>query len=511
MQLRNQSPKLFSGSSRLVWVIVIGCLLTVLIAVLLPASHIVKCHSDSANLNAHSMPHEGFRAEGAEGGGPSVLKSPSTAEEVVAAKLSQFAHYRHRVVKAMARHFKIQIPADVEAFFGAAEAGNWDEIKARFKALSERHDAVPRSHDLDVVWHAILETYGAAEQGHMWPAQKLLDYGNAILGSLHPGMIYVGGTDPGCFIPTFLNDTSDGERHITLTQNALADDTYLNYLSFMYGDRLNTLTQDDRNLAFRNYVADFQKRQAHDQQFPDEPKQLLPGEEIRSADGTLTPYGALSVMAVNESLFQSLLQKNSDASFALEESFPFKSTYASASTLGPIMELRVQGQQDALSQNRVDQSLEYWQQTAQELLSQPDTSEDGAVSRTFSKMATAQANLFRDRNYPAQAEEAFQLATQICPYNPEAVLGYINLLLSQGRFQDAAVVAQNAVQAAPENTQFRALLQALNNKAKTNWVARKPAFEAVDDWCGYLSNCAIGFHCPRESHPDRAWEPAPVT
>src|SRR5436190_23197844 len=104
-------------------------------------------------------------------------------------------------------------------------------------------------------------------------------------------MIYIGGTDPGCFIPTFLNETSEGERHITLTQNALADGTYLDYLNFLYGGQMNTLTEDDSQRAFQNYLADAQKRLQHDQQFPDEPKQLRPGEDVRSTDGRLQVSG----------------------------------------------------------------------------------------------------------------------------------------------------------------------------------------------------------------------------
>ena len=52
-------------------------------------------------------------------------------------------------------------------------------------------------------------------------------------------MVYVGGTDPGAFITSFLNETSDGEHHVVLTQNALADGTYLDYLNALYGDRMN--------------------------------------------------------------------------------------------------------------------------------------------------------------------------------------------------------------------------------------------------------------------------------
>jgi hypothetical protein len=54
------------------------------------------------------------------------------AREIVAGKVSHFAHDRLGVVRAMARHFKIEVPPDVERFFAAAEAGRWDELKELF-------------------------------------------------------------------------------------------------------------------------------------------------------------------------------------------------------------------------------------------------------------------------------------------------------------------------------------------------------------------------------------------
>src|SRR5947207_14598523 len=104
---------------------------------------------------------------------------------------------------------------------------------------------------MESLWPAILESFGVAESAHDWPAQKLLDYGNAILGSLRPEMVYVGGTDPGRFIPTLLNETGEGERHVVLTQNALADNSYLDYVRFLYNDRLATLSKEDSDAAFK--------------------------------------------------------------------------------------------------------------------------------------------------------------------------------------------------------------------------------------------------------------------
>jgi len=65
-----------------------------------------------------------------------------------------------------------------------------------------------------------------------------------------------------------LNETSEGEHHVVLTQNALADGTYLDYVNFLYGDRLRTLNGDDSKRAFEDYMTDARKRLQHDQEFP---------------------------------------------------------------------------------------------------------------------------------------------------------------------------------------------------------------------------------------------------
>jgi hypothetical protein len=213
--------------------------------------------------------------------------SPS-AEVIVADKVSQFGQSRYELVRGIARRLQKEVPAEVTAFFEALASGQWEQIKAKWDALAKRsgqYDRSEHSAELDPFWAAVLDAYGAAEQAHLWPAQKLLDYGNAILNSLSPGMVYVGGTDNGRWIPELMNDTSEGEQHIVITQNALADARYLEYLGTLYGDRLNGLTEDDSQRAFREYTEDAQRRFQHDEQFPDEPKQVRPGEDIRMVDG----------------------------------------------------------------------------------------------------------------------------------------------------------------------------------------------------------------------------------
>jgi hypothetical protein len=83
-------------------------------------------------------------------------------------------------------------------------------------------------------------------------------------------------------------------------------------------------------------------------------------------------------------------------------------------------------------------------------------------------MATAQARLLDDHQFKAEAEEAFRLATQICPSSPETVFSYTGLLASQKRFAEAVSVVETAVKLAPNNEQFRGLLQALSQAAGRN-------------------------------------------
>ncbi|HXJ60091.1 MAG TPA: hypothetical protein VNU68_25885 [Verrucomicrobiae bacterium] len=362
----------------------------------------------------------------------------------------------------MAKRFKVAMPDEFERFFDAAEAGRYDEMKAIYTSLRQQRESGADTNWYGPWWRTIIETQGAADAAHEWPAQKLLDYGNAVLSSLKPGMIYAGGTDPGCFIPTLLNETSDGQRHVVLTQNALADNSYLDYLRFLYGDQIKTLTEQDSQHAFQEYITDAQKRWQHDQDFPAEPKQVRPGEDIRVGENNKTQVsGQVAVMAINEKLFQILMQNNPGMSFAMEESFPFASTFANATPLGPIMELGVQNDTDRLTAERAAQSVDYWRTTAQQLLSDPETPEGSDPRKAYSKMLSAQAGLFLANHYEAEAEAAFRIANEICPTSPEAVFRFVNLLVEQQRPQEAAQLVENALGAAPDNQQFASLLEQL--------------------------------------------------
>lgn len=396
-------------------------------------------------------------------------------QQIVARRAAQFARSRREVLHAIADKLNIAVPGDLEAFFAAAEAGDWEQLKAIFNRLMAERRTQPHPPELDRLWAPVLATFNALEEAHLWPAKEYLDYGNAILDSLKPGMVYVGGTDPGRGIPELMNETSDGEKHVVITQNGLADNTYMEYLRFIYGDRLNLPTPEEVQSAYTDYVADYQRRLAHDQQFPDEPKQVLPGERVGSdsaggwtaviqqGDQSIQVSGQTSCMAINERILQMILQANPSSPFGLEESFPLKSTYAEAAPLGPIMELRAPDGQNALSADSASQTLAYWQDRVQQLLADPAAADSPDWLRAYSKMTDAQANLFAAHDLNAQAEQAFRLSLQFCPYATDAVFGYVGLLTGQNRAGEALAVAQSAAMSDPGSQVLQGLLNRLQS------------------------------------------------
>src|ERR1051325_1307708 len=353
--MEDREPSL-NGPGRVPWaaILIAGGLLVALVTLLLPrvkpskraedtsatstTTATVVGHSSTPNANASRLPS----ASGAA--------ANDSAAEIVARKAAQFAKSRRELALAKGRKQNIAMPPDVEKFFDAAEAGNWPEVERLWTLLLSQRRQQPPPPELEPFWSPIFITYGTLEQAHDLPAQQYLDYGNAILNSLKPGMVYVGGTDPGRFIPELMTETGDAQSHIVITQNGLADGTYLEYLRDMYGDRMGLPSKDEVGHIMENYIADLQKRITHDRQFPNEPREVLPGEDLRPAegepwsvkvgDGSFKLSGKVAVMALNERILQSILEKNPGLAFGLEESFPLKSTYSSATTLGPITELR---------------------------------------------------------------------------------------------------------------------------------------------------------------------------
>jgi len=176
---------------------------------------------------------------------------------------------------------------------------------------------------------------------------------NGIINSIPAGSIYFGGTDPGRGVPTaFCKSHADADPFFTLTQNALADSTYLDYLRAMYGARIYTPTAEDSQRCREEYMADAERRsQEH---------KLRPGENVKRVNEKVEVSGQIAVMNINGLLTKVIFDHNPDREFYIEESFPLDWMYPYLEPHGLIMKINRQPLAQ-LPEDVIARDHEYWQ------------------------------------------------------------------------------------------------------------------------------------------------------
>jgi predicted Zn-dependent protease len=128
------------------------------------------------------------------------------------------------------------------------------------------------------------------------------------------------------------------------------------------------------------------------------------------------------------------------------------------------MELGVQDPQNGLTADRAAQSVDYWRNIAQQLLSDPQTPDGSDPRKAYAKMVSAQASLLLEHNYSAEAEQAFRIANEIYPASPEVVFRYVQLLMDQNRRSDALPIIENALRADPNRQELKDLLNRVKSQ-----------------------------------------------
>jgi hypothetical protein len=436
------------------------------------------------------------------------LKNPE-----VVAQLKSFVAEK----EAQANAATNKVPSEFKRFFTAVEKNDWLTISNLFQNLLKRTGQIETTDPVDsslrgIQWETVKEVWGAFDAFEEGDGKYSADFGNDIIQSIPPGSIYFGGTDPGRFIVTALQKSHvNGDPFFTLTQNALTDGTYLDYLRSMYGEKIYIPTDDDSQKCFQDFMEDAQRRFLHDQQFPNEPKQIKPGEDLKP-DGTnrWEVNGPVAVMEINGLLTKIIFDKNPDREFYIEESSPLEWMYPYLEPHGLIFKINRQPL-PALSEEVVSEDHDYWTKYVTPMIGgwlnddtpveqvaafakrtfgkqdfsgftgDPRFIQNAYSHKTFSKLRDSIAGLYAWRLKQAtdasekermarEADFAFRQAWALCPYSPEAVFRYINFLLAQNRAADALLVAETAAQM-PANQgkdggQIRALVEQLKNFQK---------------------------------------------
>jgi hypothetical protein len=393
-----------------------------------------------------------------------------------------------------------QVP-EIWEFFEAGQNGDWQTVTDLYRQLSRgayQYEGSKKDPRLaTVVWQPVNEAYGAYDQCSGMAEEYATLFGRDILASMPRGGIYFGGTDPGRWLPTaFCKSHANADPVFVLTQNALADGLYLKYLREMYGKHIVTPSDDDSKQAFEDYKAEAVQREKEGK--------LKPGENITKVNGNYQVSGQVAVMGVNARIARKIFDANSDREFFIEESFPLDWMYPHLSPHGLILKLNRKVPAE-LPPDGVRKDHEFWtrftdktlgnwlkEETKVDKICEFATTvyldkelgefkgdrafvENAAACKTYSKLRSSIGGVYawRAKN-SASAEErkrmvkeadlAFRQAFALCPYSPEAVFRYANLLVDQGRKKDALLLAQTGEQLDPRNRSFGNFIRELEEK-----------------------------------------------
>jgi hypothetical protein len=385
--------------------------------------------------------------------------------------------------QAQAESSTNEAPPAFAPFFAAAKTGDWLAISNAFNDFRKHAGQYEHSGATDerlhgTKWQAVIEVWGAFDAFGEGDEKYSAAFGRDIIASIPPGSIYFGGTDPGRFVVTAMcRSQVTGDPFYVLTQNALADSTYLDYARQMYGDKIYIPTAEDSQRCYEEYSRDADKRL--------EEKKLKPGENVhKDANGKVQVNGQIAVMQVNGLLAKTIFDKNPRQEFYLEESFPLDWMYPQLEPHGLIFKIDRQPM-PTLPDDVVQADHEYWAKYVSPIIGgwlNDDTSINKVASfaekrfgqqnfsgftgdrhfiqntyahRMFSKLRSSIGGLYAWRaEHSAGAEDkdrmaheadfAYRQAWALCPDSAEAVYRYVTFLMQQHRTADALVVAQTA-------------------------------------------------------------------
>jgi tetratricopeptide (TPR) repeat protein len=281
-----------------------------------------------------------------------------------------------------------------------------------------------------------------------------------------------------------------------ITQNALADSTYMSYIRDHYDysrpDPNNPATlerrlpwqralfrlgwhrlyrdtmypkepiwipsEQDTQRAFQEYIADVQARQARGEQ-------LSPDEQVSVVGGQVSVRGVAGVMNINGILTRWIFDRaKGKHSFYVEESYVIPWMYPYLTPFGIIMKINHDplpgpDQNQLLWSDIISRDRAYWDKLCAELDPRPEFHRDSDAQKTFSKLRSAIGGVYSYRHLMDEAVYAFKQALQLCPESPEANFRLAQLYLEMGRADDAVATLSAFQKLDPLNAKIGQAIQ----------------------------------------------------
>jgi tetratricopeptide (TPR) repeat protein len=331
------------------------------------------------------------------------------------------------------------------------------------------------------------------------------------------------------YLQKFIAQNPLGDTRIRLNRlllEAAYPSDIVKSLGGVYPDReIYIPDADDSRQAYESYSADANARLMHDKMHPGEPRLIKPGEEVNVDDvGHVQVSGQTAVMSINGLLTKVIFDHNPDNDFYVEESFPLDWMFPYLTPYGVIMKIN-RNPLPQITEEICQRDHQFWSKYSERLVGNwitydtpvkdiTDFAErvylrhdytgfngddrfirDEQAQKAFSKLRSSIGGIYSWRlgqppaggvtppQYLAtganramiqrEADFAFKQSLAFCPFSPEAVFRYVQLLMDMRRVDDALLVVTTAQKLDPYNDQLAYLLNNLNAiKAQTASVSQ---------------------------------------
>ena len=365
----------------------------------------------------------------------------------------KFAALKQAEIQQVAEAKGTDLPAQVDAFFAAIRSNQWSRAEAVYMAFkhSARRQGDNDASALSTGMHDVSGVYDLTDD---WNSQLMKLYVDEALRAVPDGSIVFGGTSEGRFFITYGAQVQQKGKVTVVTQNALADNTYVDYLRHAVGKRISVFPVEDSASAFQEYVEDVKAGRRDSK------------GSMSIEGGRVKITGVHAVMDINGILARRLVEMNQDAhDFYVEESYIIDWMYEYLTPHGLIMKLNKRPI-ETLPMATVKADKKYWQDLESKLNSIPDFSQTDAARKAFSKCRCAIAGLYAHHDMKTEAEAAFRQALRLCPSSPEANFRFADLLKKSGEYGEAGAVLTEYMKSDPSSEQTTRVTEYLKKLRK---------------------------------------------
>ena len=345
-------------------------------------------------------------------------------------------------------------------------------------------------------------------------------YGIEMLKNCDPGAIFYGGTDPGRFVPLYMINCDKFRSDVWLiTQNGLADATYMNVLRDRFckprqvwgwargllkaldaeredhkGE--NTIyipSRQDFERSFQIYIKNVQERKKRGEHIE---------EEVTIKDGKISVGGVAGVMRLNGILTKMIWEENKDKhSFYVEESYVIPWMYPYLEPAGMIMKLNAE--KVKITPEIVKKDFDYWNnitnmfanggviefsdlspsitndnpeivklfcnnkpdgRPGRIIIKPNEFKDDVTAQKSFSKCRSANAGLYEYHRMWTEAENAYKQAIWFYPVSAEAYMRLANMYMKIGQYGKALTAVEEYKRKDPLNMRVDGMLDAIRSQ-----------------------------------------------